>query len=58
MKDQEYKQIAEELNSIYDDFYNRMISLRSRAAEIMKEIDSKLKDEQVQAVLNKIKNID
>ena len=58
MEDKDYKKVTEELNSIYDDFYNRMNDLKSRAAAIMKEIDDKIKDDQVQAVLNKIKNIE
>lgn len=58
MNDNEYKKIAEELNSIYDDFYNRMKDLKSRASAIMSELDEKMKEDKVQALLNKIKNID
>lgn len=58
MNEKEYKKIAEELNTIYDDFYSRIKELQSRAADIMSDLDNKIKEDKVQALLSKIKNID
>lgn len=58
MNEKEYKKIAEELNTIYDDFYSRIKELQSRAVDIMSDLDNKIKEDKVQALLSKIKNID
>lgn len=58
MDHKEYQKIASELDTIYNDFYIKLNALKPKAASIISEIDKKLKDDKVQEVLTKIKNID
>lgn len=58
MDHKEYQKIISELDTVYNDFYIKLNALKPQAASVISEINEKLKDDKVQAVLNKIKNID